>query len=209
MPFLWYHWIAAGSLAICLASCAFHLGRLIRLGKPVDYSTPMGRTAPSVIYSVTGAMSPEKKETAYLHLPTYAAGLVYHLGTFLSIALFILLLSGASLQTGPAQVVAGILVVSGLCGTGILVKRMVQKKLRELSNPDDYVSNFLVTCFHFISAATVLRLSAPWVYFTTASLLLLYMPLGKLRHTIYFFAARYHLGNFFGWRGVWPPRKHG
>jgi hypothetical protein len=36
---------------------------------------------------------------------------------------------------------------------------------------------------------------------------MLYIPAGKLRHTVYFFAARYHLGYFFGWRGVWPPGK--
>jgi len=162
---------------------------------------------PSVIYSITGAMSPVKKETAYLHLPTYTAGLVYHLGTFLAIAVFILLLTGMALQAGAAYFLAGVLVISGLCGTGILVKRMAQKKLRELSNPDDYISNLLVTGFHFISAATVMQLATPRIYFIVASLLLLYMPLGKLRHTVYFFAARYHLGYFFGWRGVWPPRK--
>ena len=44
-------------------------------------------------------------------------------------------------------------------------------------------------------------------YYLTYSLLMLYIPIGKLRHTVYFFAARYHLGYFFGWRGVWPPAK--
>ena len=33
------------------------------------------------------------------------------------------------------------------------------------------------------------------------------MTVGKLKHVVYFFAARYHLGFFYGWRNVWPPHK--
>jgi hypothetical protein len=33
------------------------------------------------------------------------------------------------------------------------------------------------------------------------------MPLGKLRHVVYYFAARYHLGFFYGWRNVWPNHE--
>lgn len=78
-------------------------------------------------------------------------------------------------------------------------------ELRSLSNPDDYLSNILVTLFQ---AGTILTLYLPEVrasYFILASILFLYIPLGKLKHVIYFFAARYHLGFFYGWRGVWPP----
>ena len=34
------------------------------------------------------------------------------------------------------------------------------------------------------------------------------MPLGKLRHAVYYFAARYHLGFFYGWRNVWPNKEN-
>jgi hypothetical protein len=46
------------------------------------------------------------------------------------------------------------------------------------------------------------------LYFIAISLLFLYFPLGKLKHAIYFFAARYQLGFFYGWRGVWPPQNN-
>jgi hypothetical protein len=48
---------------------------------------------------------------------------------------------------------------------------------------------------------------APY-YFICAGLLFLYLPLGKLKHSLYFFAARYHLGFFYGWRGIWPVKNH-
>jgi hypothetical protein len=40
-----------------------------------------------------------------------------------------------------------------------------------------------------------------------ASALLLYIPLGKLRHAIYFPLARVELGAHFGKRGVWGSGK--
>ena len=152
-------------------------------------------------------MSPGKKESAYLHLPTYTAGLLYHAGTFVSVGLFFPLLLNAHIEGFLLWSVTGILAVSGLSGIGILTKRMVLPKLRGLSNLDDYVSNVLVTLLQ-ISTLVMLVLGAfaPF-YFVSASLLLLYLPLGKLKHALYFFAARYHLGLFYGWRGVWPLKK--
>ena len=90
---------------------------------------------------------------------------------------------------------------------------MIKKELRSLSNPDDFISNLLVTLFQIftllvISTPLLLSSYRPTVlksYYLIFTLLMLYLPVGKLRHTVYFFAARYHLGYFFGKRGVWPP----
>jgi len=97
--------------------------------------------------------------------------------------------------------------ISFSCGIGILIKRLLKKGLRDLSNPDDYLSNLLVTGFQLMTGIVLLWNQAYPAYFILSSLLLLYFPLSKLKHAIYFFAARYHLGFFFGWRGIWPPKK--
>ncbi|HOT16394.1 MAG TPA: hypothetical protein PLB07_01905 [Bacteroidales bacterium] len=152
-------------------------------------------------------MSPTKKESAYLHLPTYTAGIIYHLGTFLSLLLFIILLAGFIPSGILRLIISLLLAVSTLAGLMILVKRFLNNELRSLSNPDDYISNLLVTLFHLMTIAVLNFEGARVFYFLEASLLLLYLPVGKLRHTIYFFAARYHLGYFFGYRGTWPPVK--
>ena len=78
--------------------------------------------------------------------------------------------------------------------------------MRELSNPDDYISNFIVSVFHWATAGVLLSETLLSVYFLIAGILFLYIPVGKLKHTVYFFAARYHLGFFYGHRGVWPPK---
>ncbi|MEZ5195551.1 MAG: hypothetical protein R2764_03905 [Bacteroidales bacterium] len=104
--------------------------------------------------------------------------------------------------------IIGFLILSGISGLGILVKRISKQQLRALFNPD-YLSNFLVTLFQLVTALTLFQVQYFPLYFIIASILLLYLPLEKLKHTVYFFATRYHLGYFYGWRGVWPPKRLG
>ena len=231
MKLQWYQWMALVALGICLVACLLHLARLLRYGKPADYSRPAGKTSGAILYAFTGAMSPAKKESAYLHLPTYTAGLFYHMGTFLSIILFFLIILEVAFKEWVSFVLALFLGISAFSGMAILVKRILKKELKTLSNPDDYISNILVTLFQFMTVAVlltpifiqsyspaVIQSSHPtvqpsnWpavqlIYYLLFTLLALYIPVGKLRHAVYFFAARYHLGYFFGWRGIWPPRN--
>lgn len=202
----WYKYLTMIAFAICITSCLFHLIRLIRLGNPVDYARPAGKTNTAIRYALTSAMSPSKKESAYLHLPTYTAGIFFHLGTFLSFVLFFFLFFGLIPIGVASYILFGFLVFTSLNGLGIFIKRISKKQLRALSNPDDYISNLLVTGFHILTALVMIQTFITPFYFVGASILLLYLPIGKLKHTLYFFAARYHLGYFFGWRGSWPPK---
>jgi hypothetical protein len=202
----WYFWLAIISLSVCLLSCIYHSYRIISLGNPPEYARRAGHIGKAVRYSFTGAMSPRVKESAYLHLPTYLAGIIYHIGTFLAIFIFVLVLFNVWLSGWIMWMLAAVFLSSGICGIGILIKRISKYELRSLSNPDDYISNILVTAFQFISALTLIDSSYLSVYYILTSALLLYFPLGKLKHAVYFFAARYHLGFFYGWRNVWPPK---
>lgn len=203
----WYQWLAIGCLAVDIAGLIFHLYRLISLGKPKDLSSQRGSIFLALIYAFSGAMSPSRKESAFLHLPTYTAGIFYHLGTFISIVIFFFMLTGIPVNGGILPFLAGFLIVSTLFGLAILLKRILVKQLRALSNPDDYISNLLVTIFQLLTALTMLYEGWQPTYYVVVSILLLYIPVGKLKHAVYFFAARYHLGYFYGWRGVWPPKK--
>jgi hypothetical protein len=201
-----YHWIALISLCICLALCLYHFLRLIRLGKPLDYSTQLGSVGNAIKYSFTGAMSPFKKESAFLHLPTYIAGIIYHSGTFLSLLLFFPLLMNYSFTTWFSMILSLFLLVSFGFGCGLFLKRLTKKGLRDLSSPDDYISNALVTLFQLMTIFVLHIPSFVPVYYIFSALLWIYIPVGKLKHVIYFFAARVQLGYFYGWRGVWPPK---
>lgn len=203
----WYYWLAVIAVVYNIVNCLYHIYRILRLGKPKDYSTPIGNPFRGIIYSYTGAMSPTKKESAYNHIPTYVGGLIYHIGIFISILIFFLYLFGifpaGILKDGLAVFIS----LSSLSGILILFKRILNQQLRSLSNPDDYISNILVSMFLIFTVLSFYLEAIIPAYYIEVSVLLFYIPLGKLKHAFYFFAARYHLGYFYGWRDVWPPFK--
>jgi hypothetical protein len=163
-----------------------------------------GNTASGVLYSLTGAMLPWKKETARRHLFSYAMGIGYHAGIFLAFLLLVLVFFRVELPGVLASVAAALLVLAGLFGLALLVKRIIIPEMRSLSNPDDYFSNALVTGFLALAAlSTIGKVATPW-FLIYGGILLLYIPVGKLRHAIYFALARVYLGLFYGRRGVWP-----
>jgi hypothetical protein len=119
--------------------------------------------------------------------------------------LYFLLLAGLRFHSTLNLIFIVFLCATSASGLLILAKRIVNPALGSLSNPDDYISNILVTLFQAMTAAFLADRAFIMIYFLSASALLLYLPLGKLKHAVYFFAARYHLGYYFGYRGTWPP----
>ena len=146
-----YKIISLAAFLICSVILIFHFIRLIRLGPPKDYSGKKGNLKAAIFYSFTGAMNPREKESAYLHLPTYTAGLLYHSGTFICFALYFLILFNAGIADSIRIILLFALIASSLSGLGIFIKRISLKKLKHLSNPDDYISNLLVTGFQIFT----------------------------------------------------------
>ena len=213
------------ALLFCITMCFMQFLCLLRLGAPKDLSEKSGSVAAGVRYSNTTAMLPAQKESAYKHLPTYTAGILFHLGSFLTLILFLLLFFVTAWdfffeQTLLSSGIALFLWLTSCCGTGLIIKRLISKKLRPISNIDDYLSVILTTLLHIISALlfTIFALHEHffnivyaniilWAYFIIFTPFFLYLPFGKLKHAVYYFAARYHLGFFYGRRGTWPPSK--
>jgi hypothetical protein len=70
--------------------------------------------------------------------------------------------------------------------------------------PDDFLANILVDVTLAVGLAASLNHELmPWFQFTGA-VLLLYAPLGKLRHVVFLLASRRWSGAYFGRRGVRP-----
>ena len=207
-------YLAIAAAVYCLVSLLAHLVKVVRLGAPKDKSEPSGSVKEGVIYSNTRAMMPDQKESAYLHIPSYAVGMLFHIGVFCSLLFFVLSFFpffnrwiGVScwrwvLAIPPA--------IGTVCGLILFFRRLVSKDLKVLSMPDDFISTCLVTLFQLMTTLYLLfstACSVNTVYYISVIVLLLYLPLGKLRHVVYYFAARYHLGFFYGWRNVWPNRE--
>lgn len=56
------------------------------------------------------------------------------------------------------------------------------------------ISNLLCTAMLFATTYSLLTLQFGAVYYVVMALLLVWLPLGKIKHVLYFFFARYHLG---------------
>jgi len=216
----WYYIVAIISAAFCFVAFLVQAIRLFRLGIPKDLSVKSGSVSKGVLYSCTVAMSPTNKESAYKHLPTYTAGILFHIGICLTILFFFWMLISMFVDLRLPDIIGLILMVilavSSFSGIAILLKRFVKRELRYLSSPDDYISNILTTaaqiatfCYIYLALYPLSYTGdcAAIVYFVTLSLLLLWMPFGKTKHVLYFFFARYHLGYFYGRRGSWPIKS--
>jgi len=207
MTTLRYGVFAAAAASLGLLS--FLVLRTLTFGRRRLHSQARGNRAGGVAYAFGRGMMPWEKESARKHLPTYAAGMIYHAGIFAAI-LYALLLAASVSPDGAVLAVFRALMAAGFAfGAGLLLKRILKPAMRYLSCPDDYLSNVLVDLFVLSGLlASFLRAAVP-VFFALAVLTFLYMPLGKIRHCFFFFYSRILFGSYFGRRGVLPhpPRR--
>ena len=169
------------------------------------YSKPAGDPAAGVFYAFTKGMAPWAKESVMMNLPSYGAGMVFHTGVFTAFGLLLMALLGLRLPSGPLTLARLLTLAGGFAGFSLLLKRCLNPQLRGLSCPDDYVSNVLTSTFALLAFLASFGPAFGAVWTTGAILLLVYAPLGKIRHCLFFFTTRRHLGAFFGRRGTYPP----
>lgn len=174
------------------------------------YAPAAGSAARGVLYAFGPGMSPAAKESTRTHPWAYALGVAYHLGVFAALGYLLLLLVGAERACDPATIpgrALGVLLFAGaLGGLGLFVRRYATAHLRGLSVPDDALANLLTTGFVALAAARQRTPTAEPALLAAAMLLLCYVPVGKIRHCVFFFLSRRHLGRHFGRRGTFPLR---
>jgi hypothetical protein len=201
--------VLLAALAVTVAALAGQRLRSRFRRVPAPVAPPRGSAAAGVLYALTWAFAPTAKESASLHLLSYLAGIGYHLGTFTALAR--LLASLLPVTIPPAvDIAAAVLLATGLaCGLALLGKRTLDARLRGISVPDDFLSNLLVDATLAAGiAACVDRAHMP-LFQITGAVLLLYAPLGKLRHMLYLLTSRRWSGVYFGRRGVRPTPPPG
>lgn len=194
LGFVW----AAGALALQV--------RVARAAGRREYARRAGDTWRGLVYNFTTALLPGHKESARLHPVKLGLGVALHVGVLLALTGVILLL--ASPVTGLQFLgVVRPLVLLGLgAGLALLAERRRAPLLRQLSVPDDYLANAATCGLLMLSGAIAPGPVGATVLLGYALLLLAYVPLGKLRHAVFFFAVRADLGWRLGYRGVYPPR---
>lgn len=189
---------AAASIVQCLC--------VLRKFRADDPAEARGSILRGVAYSLTLAMSPAKKESARRHIPTYVLGLVFHGGIAIAFVWLAIFFFGMRVPADFAAVSVIVLSASTASGLALLLKRATRAKLRHISIPDDYFSNALLAGFDLMAILALLDVDRIPLFLLYGGALLLYVPLGKLRHALYFVFARVYLGLYFGKRGVWGQK---
>ncbi|MCK4908640.1 MAG: hypothetical protein KAS70_01960 [Planctomycetes bacterium] len=177
-----------------------------------DLSEPRGSSTAGIIYAFTKGLMPQAKESASHHLLSYTAGILFHIGilaAFCFSVIIYLVLTEIAIPDWLLFLIVALIIVGLTSGSGLLIKRFVNKRLRAISNFDDYFSNIIVNVFLlstliflFSDSNAMLR-----IMYIVEGILFLYIPFGKLRHSAYFFATRIMFGTFYGRRGVLPANR--
>lgn len=175
-----------------------------------EYAERSGSPGNGMLYNFTIAMLPWHKETVKHHPGKFVVGVIMHLGVILALvyAVVVLIRPTASFMGALPYMrwlVAGALV----SGVYLFVRRICSRNLRAMSAAEDFVA-ILATC----GLLALALLSSDDSYYQLAFLsyvgvFFVFLPLGKLRHGLFFFVVRGDYGRRLGYRGVYPPPMEG
>jgi nitrate reductase gamma subunit len=198
------HILVLISALYAILALAYLVVRTFAWGRPTLYAPSTGKSSQGIWYAFGQGMMPWEKESAGKHLPTFIAGIFYHLAVLAAIICLILGLTNSIVSSSYSTILRTILSIGILSGLGLFIKRLSKPHMRGISTPDDYIANLLVTIF--IASALMASFNSRFanLLFVCAIVLFFYMPIGKIRHCVFFFYTRILFGAFFGRRNVYP-----
>lgn len=189
-------------LLVCLIGIGLRLREILNRPFKNDLSRGRGDERRGILYAFTLGMAPWEKESTRLHWIAYLRGIFFHLGVFVSL---LVLLISPWLESLPgflkwfAVVMTGAGAVFGFAGIFI---RVMGENERALSVPDDYASVALTSLFCTLAFLALLVPSTLPAFYIVTGIMLIYIPISKIRHCVYFFYSKFFFGRSFGHRGV-------
>lgn len=196
---------ALAAALFALAALSILVARTFARGRATYLAPASGSAARGIGYAFGAGMLPWAKESVAEHLPTYVAGVLYHLGVFAALVIFVLVVIGIGLAPAARIPAAAILAAGLAAGLTLAGRRATSSMLRALSVPDDYLANLLTDLFVASALMAAAAPAASPFFLAVAIPFFLYLPLGKVRHCVFFFVSRAFFGAFYGRRGVFPP----
>ncbi len=196
--------LAGIALVFAVLSFAKRLRAYSTLSRPMDRSTPKGDPRLGVLYAFTLGMAPWAKESTRRHALAYLRGVGFHLGIFLGLGVLLVSPWMAHLSLSLRQALAIGSSAGALLGLAGFIARLIEPNLKALSTPDDYAAVFLVSLFLGAGSLALLLPEFSPLFWVVSAAMLVYAPMSKIRHCIYFAYSRLFFGRFFGARGVLP-----
>lgn len=171
---------------------------------PADNSPIKGSLPKGIQYAFTTGMMPWAKESTRIHMIAYLRGIGFHIGIFAAIGAVILSPFWGYLPPLLSLLLFWVLILGALLGAAGGVMRIAEHNLRGLSLPDDHFAVWLTTLFIAVAGLAVLNEAFMIPMYIVSAIVFVYVPLGKIRHCLYFFFSRLFFGKFFGRRAVFP-----
>lgn len=201
-------WGVVAAFGIMLISMTVLIRKTFCFGRREFFARSAGNVWRGVSYAFGRGMMPWEKESAVKHLPSYVMGILYHTGILTAFFLLFCLLVGIDLPRLLMILIRLGLMAGAVSGLGLLLKRIVSPHLRAVSCTDDFVANLAADLFVVLALLSTYAVVPVTLFLSISILVLLYIPVGKLRHCVFFFYVRLLFGLFYGRRRVFPPASH-
>ncbi len=196
--------IALAGLLVGVYGIYFRYTETKRRVLPADKSPLKGNPQHGITYAFTVGMMPWAKESTRIHMIAYLRGIGFHIGIFTALGALLISPFWGFLPAMLSTLLVIVLFVGALLGAAGGVMRIAEHNLRRLSVPDDHFAVWLVTVWMAVSALSVVNEAFLVAFYILSAITLAYIPLGKIRHCLYFFFSRTFFGKFFGRRAVFP-----
>ena len=194
--------LALAALVFSVSMFASRWTAMYKLPFGKDLSQPKDTPRRGILYAFTLGMAPWAKESTQRHMVAYLRGIAFHVGIFAGLGA---LLASPWFDLIPEMIrvpFAAITAIGAAMGVAGGIMRIVEHNLKAISTPDDHAAVWLVTLFLAAMTAALLASAFVPVMWIVAAALLVYAPLGKIKHCIYFYFGRLFFGIHIGRRGV-------
>jgi len=196
--------LALIGLASGLFGITIRYAEMKRRAIPADNSPIKGDSSNGIKYAFTTGMMPWAKESTQIHMIAYLRGIGFHIGIFAAIGAVIISPFWGYLPSLLSSTLFWVLTIGAILGAAGGIMRIAEHNLRGLSLPDDHFAVWLTTLFIAAAGLAVLNEAFMIPMYVVSAITFVYVPLGKIRHCLYFFFSRIFFGKFFGRRAVFP-----
>jgi hypothetical protein len=195
--------LALGALVFSIGVFALRWQKMTRLPYiKNDKSNPKDASLKGIAYAFTLGMAPWAKESTRVHMLAYLRGIAFHVGIFAGLAA---LVASPWLDAIPFAIrapFAALIAFGALMGAAGGIMRVAEHNLRGISTRDDHAAVWLVTLWLSATAIALVASTFLPAMYVIGGAMLVYAPLSKIRHCIYFYFARLFYGLHIGRRGV-------
>ena len=196
--------LALAGLIIALLGISIRFRETKRRPLPADNSPIKGDIPGGIRYAFTTGMMPWAKESTHIHRIAYLRGIGFHIGIFAAIGAVVMSPWRASLPPFLSWALFWVLIIGAILGAAGGVMRIAERNLRGLSLPDDHFAVWLTTLFIAVAGLAIINEAFMVPMYIVSAITFASIPLGKIRHCLYFFFSRIFFGKFFGRRAVFP-----